>query len=108
MKVVARVARIAQRCVPAVATMFLLGSAAPVTAEEAVNTEGVPFPESAPVSEESLAAVRGAGTAFSTHPLPRGDVAVILWDEQPKARPAQTQTDSHAGSQTQQTTVRVR
>jgi hypothetical protein len=49
-----------------------------------VNPDGVFLNESTPVSDEGLAEVHGTGTP--TPPLPR-DVAIILWDEQPKVKP---------------------
>jgi hypothetical protein len=78
-----------------------------VNAEEAVNPDDVGFGESMLVSDESLAEVRGTGiTPNST--LPRNDVPVILWDEQPKVKPADPPTEGGSGSQIQHTSIRVR
>ena len=58
-----------------------------------MNSHGVAFGhrQAIPVSDDGLAKVRGTGIA-PTNPLARGDVAVILWDEQPKIRPTKTPT----------------
>ena len=72
-----------------------------------MNSDGVAFGEAIPVSDDGLAKVHGTGIA-PTNPLPRSDVAVILWDEQPKAKPTQTPTEGGDGSQVQHTSIRVR
>ena len=76
-------------------------------AEEAVSADGVVFRESTPVRDEDLARVRGAGGIGSSARLPV-DVAVILWDEQPKAKPAPPPSTDGAGSQTAHTSTSVR
>jgi len=58
-----------------------------VDAEKSVNPDGVFFDESVPVTDDTLAEVHGTGIPTPT-PQPRGDAAVILWDEQPKTNPA--------------------
>ena len=75
-----------------------------VNAEEAVNPDGVAFGEATPVSNGGLADVRGTGVA-PTSPLPRSDVAVVLWDEQPKVKPVQTPIEGGNGSR--HTSIRV-
>ena len=106
-KVGTEIVRITRRCLPALVTFLLMVAAAHVNAEEGVNPDGVAFGESTPVSDEGLAEVHGTGIA-PTSPLPRNDVAVILWDEQPKVKPAQTPTEGGNGSQIQHTSIRVR
>jgi hypothetical protein len=106
-KVGAGIARITQRCLLALATILLVVTVALVNAEEAVNPDGVAFGESTPVSDEGLARVHGTGVTPKS-PLPRNDVAVILWDEQPKVKPAPTPTEGGNGSQIEHTSIRVR
>ena len=104
-KVRAKIARITQRCLPALATILLVVSAGLVNAEEAVNPDCVAFGEATPVSNEGLADVHGTGVT-PTSPLPRNDVAVILWDEQPKIKPPPTEGGN--GSRIEHTSIRVR
>jgi hypothetical protein len=77
-----------------------------VKAEESVNPDGVLLNESVPVKDETLAEVHGTGLATSS-PLPPSDVAVILWDEQPKTKPAPTTTVGD-GSGPPTASIRVR
>jgi len=73
-----------------------------------VNPDGVFFNESAPVNDEGLAEVRGTGPVTPI-PLPPGDAAVILWDEQPKTKLALTTTSGGGnGPQAASTSIRVR
>jgi len=51
-----------------------------------VNPDGVFFNESTPVNDETLAEVHGTGSITPT-PASPGNLAVILWDEQPKIKP---------------------
>jgi hypothetical protein len=106
-KVGARIARIRQRCSPALTAVLLVVTAGLVNAEEAVNSDRVAFGESTPVSDEGLAEVRGTGITLAS-PLPRNDVAVILWDEQPKVKPPHIPTEGGSGSQIEHTSIRVR
>jgi hypothetical protein len=94
--------------VSALATILLVVAVAgPVNAEEGVNRDDVAFGAATPVSDEGLAEVHGTGVP-PTNPLLRNDVAVILWDEQPKVKPTQTSTEGANSSQTQHTSIRVR
>lgn len=104
-KVSARIARIARRYVLALAPILIVIAAGLVNAEEAVNPDGVAFGGATPVSDEGLAEVHGTGVT-PTSPLLRNDVAVILWDEQPKVKPVQTPTEGGNGSR--HTSIRVR
>ena len=88
--------------------ILMMGAAAQVNAEESVNPDGVFLSESTPVKDESLAEVHGTGLT-TPDPLPRSDVAVILWDEQPKAKPAPNgTTGSNDRSQNARTSILVR
>ncbi len=51
-----------------------------------MNPDGVFFNESTPVNDETLAEVHGTGP-ITPSPCPPSDLAVILWDEQPKVKP---------------------
>jgi len=90
------------------AAVLIAGGAAQAVAEEAVRTNGVVFRDSTPVRDEDLARVHGTGRIDSGARL-HIDVAVILWDEQPKAKPAAPPppTDG-AGSQTAHTSTSIR
>ena len=89
------------------AAVLITGGAAQAVAEEAVKTDGVVFRESTPVRDEDLARVHGTGRIGSSTRL-RIDVAVILWDEQPKAKPPPPPPTDGAGSQTAHTSTSVR
>ena len=89
------------------AAVLIAGGAAQAVAEEAVKTNGVVFRESTPVRDEDLARVHGAGRIDSST-RSRIDVAVILWDEQPKAKPPPPPLTDGAGSQTAHTSTSVR
>jgi hypothetical protein len=103
-----RITRVACRCLLAVAVGCLLGATTQVYAEEVVDPASTLFDESAPVADQTLAEARGAGL-IAVHPPSRGDVAVILWDEQPKVKPAaSTATGTGNGSPTARATVVVR
>lgn len=106
-KVMVKIARVAPRCLPTLGIIFLVVTAGLVGAEEAVNPDGVAFGEAKPVSDESLAEVHGTGIA-ATNPLPREDIAVILWDEQPKVKPVEAPTEGRNSSPIQRTSIRVR
>jgi len=89
------------------AAVLIAGGAAQAVAEEAVSSDGVVFRESTPVRDEDLARVHGTGKIDSSTRL-HIDVAVILWDEQPKAKPAPPPPTDSAGSQTARTSTSVR
>ena len=73
-----------------------------------MNPAPVLFDQSVPVADRSLAQVRGAGLTAAS-PFPRSDVAVILWDEQPKTKPAvNTSTGASDGSRTVRAAIVVR
>ena len=79
-----------------------------VNAEQLVNPDATPFGETTPVvTDQGLAEVRGTG--LTTPSPPPDDVAVILWDEQPKAKPAPTTTiEGGSGSAATNASTRVR
>jgi len=87
--------------------VLITGGALQAGAEEAVSADGVVFRDSAPVGDEELAQVHGTGRIDSGARL-HIDVAVILWDEQPKAKPAPTPPTDGAASRTEHTSTSVR
>ena len=89
------------------AMVLIVGGASQCVAEEALSADGVVFRDSAPVGDEELAQVHGTGRIDSGARL-RIDVAVILWDEQPKAKPAPTPPTDSAASRTEHTSTSVR
>ena len=89
------------------AAVLIMRGSPQAAAEEAVRADGVVFRESTPVRNEDLAQVHGAGRIDSSARL-HIDVAVILWDEQPKARPAPPPPTDGTASQTAQTSTSVR
>jgi hypothetical protein len=104
------IARIVRRCFPVLLVTVLAAVAAgQANPEESVNPEGVlVFSESTPVKEEGLAEVHSTGVVVFPL-LPRSDVAVILWDEQPKTKPAPSiVNESGAGSHAARAAMRVR
>lgn len=70
--------------------------------------DGVFFNESTPVNDEDLAEVRGTGL-ITPNPPPPSDVAVILWDEQPRVKPGPaTPTGAGNGSHSARASIIVR
>ena len=72
-----------------------------------MSADGVVFRESTPVSDEDLARVHGTGP-MDSGPRMHIDVAVILWDEQPKAKPAPAPPTDGTGSRSEHTSTSVR
>ena len=102
------IARLARRCLPALAAILMAAAVAQVHGEEFVNPTPSPFGELKPVTDEGLAKASATGV-IAQHPVPRLEVAVILWDEQPKLKPVpHTNAGESNGSQTMRATVRVR
>jgi hypothetical protein len=101
------VASIVHRWLAALAVVLMLALAVQISAEESMNPDGVLFRESTPVNDEELAKVHGTGL-IDLNPPPPSDVAVILWDEQPKIKRTPTTPTDGSGSQTVQTSIRVR
>lgn len=108
MNAIAGVVRIAHFSLAALATILLVLTAPHVHAERLVNPEGASFNESTPVDDQGLAEIHGTGLITPSVP-PRSDVAVILWDEQPKSKPAPVApNDTGSASQAVNTSIRGR
>jgi len=100
--------RVARFSLSALATILLVLAAPRVYAEELVNPEGALFNESAPLDDQGLAEVHGTGGAVTPSQHPRNDVAVILWDEQPKNKPVPVAPNDTSASQAVNTSIRSR
>jgi hypothetical protein len=97
----------ARRCLAALAAILIAAAAAQVHGEECVNPTPSFFGELKPVSDEGLAEVSGTGVIVH-QAVPRNELAVILWDEQPKIKPVpHTSAGESNGSQTIRATIRV-
>jgi hypothetical protein len=102
------IARITLCCLSALTAVLIVTASTVVKAEESVNSDRDSFSESTPVDDEALAEVHGTGLVTPSL-VPRSDVAVILWDEQPKTKPAPAANTTIADtSQTARASVRVR
>ena len=98
----------ARRCLAALAAILTAAAVAQVHGEECVNPTPSFFGELKPVSDEGLAEVSGTGVIVH-QAVPRSELAVILWDEQPKIKPiAPTTIGNGNGFRTALAKIRVR